>query len=511
MSEKALAVAIPLDRAQNPGFALNATLLGCFAFASCFFRLFIFPAVPLLPAGDALFFFVGGSRIVAGQLPYRDFFEILPVGTDLVYAAAIKLFGFWAWIPGVAMSCLAAGIVSLTTLIARRMLREAPVALPGLLLAGFAFSSETLNATHHWFCALAALGALLALMDRVNLPRVIAAGALAGLATSFTQTTGAAVAFALATYVLLKTPRNQLFRWRNAFLLIGVAIGIFAAVNGYFIWRSGIRTWLFDTVIFPLRYFGAVPFNSWRVVFLDFRIHPSALRWLLFPLEYFAVPLVFVVLLVAAPRGRDYGDDRWDHLFLVSLVGTAMYLAVLPSPSLLRLSSASAPGMILIALILCGGEKRARIGGLALGSVALLTAVIIPLQHQMRWHMSLAFPGGRIAFYDPAQYEEYRWLSEQIRLGDYSFGAPAMYVSFHVVNPAPLMVLDTGDYTRPEQVSATLGAFEQNPPAMIVTKGALDHAPLTGSDHTAPFRDYVRINYDAVKIFPTGDTAWKRK
>jgi hypothetical protein len=64
-----------------------------FAFAACYFRSFIFPDVPLLPSGDQLGFAQAGTRMVAGQLPYRDYFRILPPGTDLAYALMIRLFG----------------------------------------------------------------------------------------------------------------------------------------------------------------------------------------------------------------------------------------------------------------------------------------------------------------------------------------------------------------------------------------------------------------------------------
>src|SRR6516164_4664210 len=36
--------------------------------------------------GDQLGFLTDGSRIVAGELLYRDFFEMLPPGTPLTYA-----------------------------------------------------------------------------------------------------------------------------------------------------------------------------------------------------------------------------------------------------------------------------------------------------------------------------------------------------------------------------------------------------------------------------------------
>lgn len=43
--------------------------------------------------GDQWLFAQSGARIVAGQLPYQDFWEMLTPGTDLVYACSFMLFG----------------------------------------------------------------------------------------------------------------------------------------------------------------------------------------------------------------------------------------------------------------------------------------------------------------------------------------------------------------------------------------------------------------------------------
>src|SRR5579863_2193042 len=119
-----------------------AALLSLFAFTVCYSRSFILPKVPLLPGGDQLSFVSAGSRIVAGELPYRDFFEKLPVGTDLAYALLIKWFGLYNSIPGLVMAFLAAAIVLLMTLAAGRLMRGPVIALPGLLLWASFFSDH---------------------------------------------------------------------------------------------------------------------------------------------------------------------------------------------------------------------------------------------------------------------------------------------------------------------------------------------------------------------------------
>ncbi|HEY6465496.1 MAG TPA: hypothetical protein VIY69_05855 [Candidatus Acidoferrales bacterium] len=504
----------PAVRAQSVSrvsFALTATLVGTLAFVSCFFRLFIFPHTPLLPAGDAVGFFVAGSRIVAGELPYRDFFEILPVASDLAYASLIKLFGFYAWIPGMTMACLAAGIVLLTTLAARRFVSGIALALPGLLFTGIALSSETLNATHHWFCTLAVMAAMFALLDGTSSVRVAAAGALAGLAASFTQTSGATVVAALAIYVFWKARDESPNRhWHKPLLLIGSAFAMFVAVNGYFIWRAGLRAWLYSMFVFPVRYFGVPDFNNWRVITLDFRIHPSVERWLFFPFIYGLAVLVVIVLATIVRRLREHDStEQWDDLLLVALTGAGMLLAVAPAPSLLRLSSASPPGLILLAWLLQRAGKPPRVPRFALAAAASAIAILVPLQHQFRWHIALRLPGGNIAFFDRAQYDEYRWLAGETTSGEYLFGAPAMHVALHTVNPAAVALFDTSDYTRPEQVTAGVQALAHAHVPFIILKHSFDEPALSATDHTQPLRDFLRTNYSIVKTFATGDAVWQ--
>lgn len=73
-----------------------------FAFAGAlvflYLRTFLLPWVPLIVGGDRVLFFVRALRIVHGQVVYRDFFELVTPGTDLLYAAGFKILGVHAWI-----------------------------------------------------------------------------------------------------------------------------------------------------------------------------------------------------------------------------------------------------------------------------------------------------------------------------------------------------------------------------------------------------------------------------
>jgi len=492
-----------------------AALLSVFAFTVCYSRSFIFPKVPLLPGGDQLSFVSAGSRIVAGELPYRDFFEKLPVGTDLTYALLIKWLGLYNSIPGLVMAFLAAAIVLLMTLAAGRLMRGPVIALPGLLLVGFVLLGS-LDATHHWFSTLAALAAMLVLLDGVTLPRVAAAGALCGLAACFTQTAGATAVAGFVIYLVWKTRRNGLpaREWLpKCLLLCGAAAGVFAVANTYFIWAAGPGHWLFCTVIYPFRYFRVPAVNNWRVVEYDFQWHPALSRWISFPFMYATVPLVYIIFaFYSRERRTRFPREPWDQLVLVVLTGIALFITIAPAPTVKRLSYVSPPAMILLAWLLdrpgkSAGRLKAVLGGLAVG-----LAIAASIHTQTRWRAYLDLPAGRTAFSDRVEYDEYGWMLAHTHPGQYFFGMPPMLVPLHLVSPTAVEGFDTSDYTRPEWVVAGVQALQMHPPPMMVLNNGKQylfsaHPP---SDHNGPFRDFWVQNYRLTQTFPNGDEVWER-
>jgi hypothetical protein len=227
--------------------AAPAVGLAVFTFLVCYFRAFIFPAVPIVLWGDQIGFFSDGTRIIAGQLPYRDFFQIVPPGTDLVYALLIRCFGVSAWIPNLVMAILAALMAWLVTVVARRFMVGAISALPALLFASFIMHGA-FDATHHWFSTIAIMAAMLVFFDGTTWTRAAAVGALCGLAACFTQTKGATAVVAFVTYLVWKTWQdggNASECARTCALLCAAAASVFFAANAYFIGASGLQPWLF--------------------------------------------------------------------------------------------------------------------------------------------------------------------------------------------------------------------------------------------------------------------------
>src|SRR6202161_3871441 len=111
--------------------------LAGFTFALCGLRLFLLPSTPILAWGDALGYATKGVRILDGEWPYKDFFEFVTPGTDLVYALLFHWMGICLWIPNRLMCSMAAMAVFLVSWFSTRLLPASLAPLPGLCTTGF--------------------------------------------------------------------------------------------------------------------------------------------------------------------------------------------------------------------------------------------------------------------------------------------------------------------------------------------------------------------------------------
>jgi hypothetical protein len=211
-------------------------------FAFLYLRTFLLPAIPFVAIDDQVLFFARAVRIVHGQVLYRDFFELVTPGTDLLYAAAFRLFGIHAWIIEAWSVCVGLALFSIITLIASRIFRGPLVLLPGLLFVVFDFNSG-LNMTHHWYSTLAAMAAVAVLTGGISLQRISVAGLLCGIATLFTQTQGALTFAALAAYLLWRRPSKsqQASVLRQFTVLLLPFIFVLSCVLGHYIYKAGPR------------------------------------------------------------------------------------------------------------------------------------------------------------------------------------------------------------------------------------------------------------------------------
>lgn len=491
---------------------LSATI-ALFTWLDCYFRLFVFPHVAVLPSGDQIGFAYAGSRIVAGQLPYRDYFQIVPPGTDLTYALLIRQFGLHTGTPHLVMTALASLAALLLTLISTRVLRGWVAALPALFMVGVVLP-ESLDATHHWFSTVAALAALLVLLGGTTFRRIAGAGAFCGLTACFTQTKGAAVLAGFAVYLVWKASYDAapVRRWlRQCLALSAAAAGTFAIVNFHFISAAGVRQWLYCMIVYPLLYYPSPALNNWRVLAIDFSGHGGISRWVSYPFVYATVPLACIVFLVTTRRRWKDRTEPWPELVLIALTGVFMFLAIAPSPSMKRLGSVAPASMIPLVWMLSRQGNGRRLIRVGLSAVAIGMALAAPVRTQTRSHTYLDLPAGRTAFHDQIEYQEYAWILVHTHPGQFFFGTP-MYLPFHLVNPAAIDGFAPSEYTRPEQVTALVQALEAHSVPLMILSSTKKYPLATGlpSDHLGSFRDYLYRNYCLAQTLATGDEVWRR-
>ena len=490
-------------------------VVGAFTFGVGYLRSFLFPATPLLLWGDSLGYATKGVRMLEGELPYRDFFDFVTPGTQLIYALVFRCVGVAMWAPNLLMCIMAAATAVWVTWCARSLVTGKLVYLPAVLVTGIVMAGS-FDATHHWFSTLLTMGAAAVLFNGFSSRRIVLAGILCGLAASFTQTKGAALTVALLAYLCWKSraeraDRRQLLR--RGIQLCVPAMAVFLAINLPFVLAAGLQRWYSDLIVFPLLYFGSVSANNWHVIADEFAGKRGLLKCVCLPFLYLAVPLSYVWVFVELWRRgkRDY-EKQYDQLLLLALVGVAMLMMVAPSPSLRRISCVSPPAMILLASAISRGRTLSKMaaGGLAAISVIVAFTQVAPIQ--LRHHERLNLPVGQVAIPGDDDAEVYKWMASRTHPGQWYFGMPPYTLPLRLKNPTPIESPAPGDYMRPEQIAAAIAGLERTRPELLLLRPVLYIPHFLGlpADHLQPFHDYLVAHYRRTKTFATGDEAWER-
>ncbi len=499
-------------------------LLAAVTFVVCCLRSFVPPHTPLLLWGDQLGYATKGVRILGGELPYRDFFEFLTPGTDLVYALLFRCFGITMWVPNLTMAALAAVATLGITWSARRIMQGWFAVLPALLLLGFVLFGS-LDATHHWFSTIAVMAAVSLLCQRTTLVRVAAAGALCGIAASFTQSKGAAIVAGLFVYLLwssrLEPSRagNHLRRALTLCLVLLLAATlVFAAINGRFILAAGIRPWAHDVIVYPLRYFGRVDTNNWRGAGLEWRERSGVLKWICSPFLYLSVPLTYLWFFAEWSFSKDRSrstqtpiafNPQRRQLLLLAIAGSAMLAAVSPALSIRRISCVSPPAMVLLAWLLSRRGPSGLTCAKLLGAVSVVIAAgqVVAVQTHPKHLVTL--PVGTVAIPSADNAELYRWMAENTHPGQWYFGLPPLTLPLELRNPTPIESPGPAGYSRPDQIAAVVQGLERTQTPMLI----LRRSPRTQADkddNLQPFFDYVDAHYQKTRRFAPGDEVWQR-
>jgi hypothetical protein len=488
-----------------------------FTFLVIYLREFVLPNVPTMSWTDQMLFATNGARILAGQMPYRDYFQFLTPGTDLFYSLLFRWFGVKLWIPNLTMTCLASVAVWLMMLAARRVLHGRALVLPALFLIGFGLLGGT-DATHHWFSTIIAMTAMLVLMRDIQPRHIAFAGVLCGVVASFTQTKGALVTIGFLIYLLWRSiDRKEPARifWRRLSLLLTTAICAFAAFNLPFILMVGWTKWLQSVIVFPLRYYPTIPGQT-GFAFGAWMRGQGILGWISACFIWGVVIAVYPIFLLVfvRKRGIERGEP-WDQLLLLAITGLSMFLTVAPGLTPMRVSTVSPPAVVLLAWLLNRVRGPILLAGQALAALSLAIALYVAVQTQRKPWNYLTLPAGRTAIPDRGRYELYCWAAEHTHPGEVSFGIPYIYLPLLLHSPAPIDSPGPWDYYRPEQIEASIAAVEKNKIPILILSAYSDDQLVWSykADNLRSLRIYLDAHYRHVKTFDNAlrNEAWERK
>ena len=485
-----------------------------------YLQLFVFPATPRAAIGDQAIYLHDATRMLDGQLIYRDYDHFTLPGTDVVYAALFKVFGVRAWIPQAMLVLLGTSTVWLIIVISEKLMSGTTAYLPALLFVTLPFSSY-LDATHHWYSLVAISAALAILLEERTPARLCFTGVFVGVATFFTQSMALlVVGFAL----FLLWERGQEDQTWNMFVqkaicLLAAFLATISACVAYFVWTVGARKVFYYTVVFVAKYYPSDWFNNWSVYLTG---HPRLHAWTTwfdlpaFALIHLIVPFAYVVFLALyafTPR-RQQSDDLCSRLMLLNVAGLFLFLTVASAPAYSRLYAVSPPALVILVWLLHSSPNASR----SVLRFAWVTVFIMlaarPLVTQVRWKAYLDAPTGRTAFFDLVPYEKCKWVSQRTQPFDYFFGDHQISFTLRLRNVGRVPFLRPTEYTRPEEVADAIEGLEEFQVRFVSWYVGLDREKEAGrhpeGNHLAPLRLYLRQHYHVAQTFSTGDQMWER-
>ena len=515
-ADREFSSADPSTPLLHEAWLVPGTLLACCAFL--YLQVFILPDIPHVAAGDQAIYLHHAARMLEGQLIYRDYDHFTTPGTDVLYAALFKLFGVRAWIPQAMLVLIGVLIAWLSIGISKKVIPGLAALLPAFLFLTLPFSSY-LDASHHWFSTLAGTAAVAVVIEKRTETRLLWAGFFWGLGVCFTQSV-ASGALGLALFLAWERYRCQgkySTLLQKEALLLGGLLSPIVVFNAYFIWKAGLKRFLYFTVVFVAKYYPADYFNNFRVYLTG---RPSIHSWTNWPdlitfcFIHALIPLIYILFFVRWWRERWRRDEPWDRLMLINITGISLLTGVALAPAYSRLYVVSPPALVLLVWFLKPAFKLERTVLRAAWATVLALAIARPIVTQTRWKAVLGLPTGRTAFFEPVLYEKCRWVSERTRPSDYFFGDHLIAFTLRLRNAGRVPFLRPTDYTRPEEVEDAVHALEKHQVRFVSWYSGLDHEAEAvlhpGGDHLGPMRHYLNEHYHVAEVFSNGDQIWER-
>jgi hypothetical protein len=471
-----------------------------------YLNLFVSGGIPFLLGGDQSFFWMEGQRILHGDVLYRDLFQFVPPGTDLIYAALFKMLGTRIWVTNLVIAAVGAIFACTCFSISRMFINNRSAALATAVLLIFIYG-ETLNATHHWFAVLFILFAVRSCMDRIGPGRVAIAGGLLGLAAFFSQAHGgvALVGFAIflvCNGVQIKQRHAETIKW--LLILLVAFVLVLLLLSSYYLATVGVARLWYCLVVFVLKYLSHESMTPKRDSVSSLATYGCA---------YVLLPAIYGISLWRSWCSRKDESFPWQRATLLSMVGLALLLEVAVNLTWLRLFIVSPPGVVLAVWII-DGTRVLRDYVLTAAAVVLGCMAVhqIVAKHALD-SIRAELPGGRCAT-TPHVYEKLRWLADRTHPGEYFLqaGWPGVYVPLQVLNPLYLPTLGRWDIGEHPDIGRSIKEMKAKRVRYVLWSYSLDVdcKPAGCDDFLSPFRSYLRQFYSPVHTFRDGDVLWER-
>lgn len=205
---------------------------------------------------------VDAWRLVGGQLPQRDYFEIIPPLSALLLSWAFEAFGLSVAVLrslGVVYGLL---LLGLTWLVARRLSPHLwAQCLPLAVLVPFGVNAWPFP-SHHWLADLFCLAALLALSAAASGPRTFLAAAVGGgmvAAACFTLQDQGGLAVVASLLPLFWIEPVRRLRYLGGVCVGGLAVALLIGA----LWLPADLGQLWqDWVLFPMGHYRRIPGNA---------------------------------------------------------------------------------------------------------------------------------------------------------------------------------------------------------------------------------------------------------
>ncbi len=496
----------------------------CLAFV--YSHLFIFPFTPIFSEEDHLYILHDAWRMYEGEFIYRDFFQIVYPGTQLLYLLFFYLFGLRFWIVDVIILMQVLVSAMLCLAISRRLIADTWHAfLPPVIYIFFGFRWYGIDGNHRMFSPIFAYFAGYVLLAERSYKRIALAGALCGVASFFTQQRGLLAVGGVAVFLICEGifRRDAVSEIAKKVLTATGAFGLtLTALIMPFVAATGPAKFFDYTLFFITNYVQDSSANyrgyaiAAKVIFSQGYLMSATMLfyYALIPLVYF----VTIAYLWFTRKGRN-GIEGREGVLLFCLIGLALSLGTF-APNVGRFYQIAVPALIMLGWLIYQLRPKSDLAVrfAVVGLIVFGSALAIRIQ--TNWQPSiLEAPTGNIAFLSPIPLEKFAWLKANAQPDDTVFEVYQCAVNFPLLlrNPTEATQLFNSGYSPPWQVAGVLNSLEAKKTRFVIWDGNWDSEmdELGDDERLKPLHKYLNENYELKKEFtPYSNRSpqlWERK